>query len=167
MKSLLSAAFLLIIGGCTTTRVVSSGEVPALAPMLSVERFLQASNQRDLQAMARLFGSADGPVIETGSAFGCAFKKIGSWIGLGDRCTTQQEVELRMDAIAQILQHEDYTLVSESRVAGRSNPTTRIGVDLVIRGRDITDVPFLVVQTGEGRWLVQEIGLEKVTGGRG
>jgi hypothetical protein len=104
-------------------------------------------------------------VIETGSAFGCAFKKIGSWIGLGERCTTLQEVELRMDAIAQILQHEDYSITSEARVPGRTAPTTRLGVNLRIRGRDIADVPFFVVQTGEGRWLVEEIVLEKITGG--
>ena len=136
-----------------------------MAPMLSVERFLQATNERDLHGMAGLFGTADGAVIETGGSFGCAFKKIGSWIGLGDRCETLQEVELWMDAIAQILQHEDYTLVSEASVPGRKRPTTRIGVNMRIRGRDVSDVPFLVVQTSEGRWLVEEIDLEKVTGG--
>lgn len=158
------AVLLLVAGGCTTTRYVSSGEMAAMAPMLSVERFLQASNQRDLHAMARLFGTADGPVIETGSTLGCAFKKMGSWIGLGERCETLQEVELRMDVIAQILEHENYTITSDDRVPGRVHPTTRIGVHMVIDGRDIFDVPFLVVQTKEGRWLVQEIDLTKVTG---
>jgi hypothetical protein len=164
MKRLLFAPLLLVLGGCTTTRIVSSGEMAAVAPALSVERFLQASNQRDLHAMAGLFGTADGPVIETGGPLGCAFKKIGSWIGLGERCVKLQEIELRMDAIAQILNHEDYAVVSERTVAGRENPTTRIGVDLRIQGRDIPDVPFLVVRTHEGRWLVQEIDLGKVTG---
>jgi hypothetical protein len=69
-----------------------------------------------------------------------------------------------MDLIAQILRHEDYTIVSDSRMPGRKNPTTRIGVDLLINGRDISDVPFLVVQTGGGRWLVEQIDLGKVTG---
>jgi hypothetical protein len=133
--------------------------------MLSVERFLQASNARDLHGMANIFGTADGPIIETGSAFGCMFKRIGSWIGLGDRCATIQEVELRMDAISNLLQHEDYTVVSESRVAGREDPTTRVGVNFVIQGRGIMDVPFLVVQSREGRWFIEEIDLEKV--GRG
>jgi len=164
MKRLLLVAFLLTLGGCTTTRLISPGEIAAVAPMLSVERFLQATNQRDLHAMAGIFGTADGPIIETGGPIGCAFKKIGSWIRLGHRCTTFQEVELRMDVIAQILRHEDYTIVSDSRVAGRVHPTSRIGVDLLINGVEIRDVPFLVVRTGEGRWMVQEIDLAKVTG---
>jgi hypothetical protein len=134
----------------------------AIAPSLSVERFLQASNAGDLHAMGRIFGTADGPIIETGNVVGCAFKRIGSWIGLGDRCLTLQEVEIRMDAIAQILRHEDYAITSESSVAGRVNPTTRIGVNLRINGIDHPDVPFLVVKTHEGRWLVSEVDLEKV-----
>ncbi|MBT8396061.1 MAG: hypothetical protein HKO65_02970 [Gemmatimonadetes bacterium] len=166
MKCLLYAAIpLLLAAGCTTTQIVSSGEMAAVAPRLSVERFLQASNERDLHAMAGLFGTADGPVIETGGAFGCMFKRIGSWIGLGDRCTTLQEVELRMDAIAQILQHEDYTIVTDERVPGRQDQTTRVGVNMRIRGRDISDVPFLVVQTDQGRWLIEEIVLRRITGG--
>ncbi len=114
--------------------------------------------------MASLFGTVDGAAIDTGGAFGCMFKRIGSWIGLGDRCTTLQEVELRMDAIAEILQHEDYTIVTDERVPGRVEPTTRVGVNMRIRGRDISDVPFLVVQTSKGRWLIEEIGLERITG---
>jgi len=143
---------------------MSGGEMAAVAPMLSVERFLKASNERDLHSMASLFGTADGPVIDTGGAFGCAFKKMGSWIGLGDACQSLQDVEIRMDLIADILQHDDYTIVSDSRVAGRDHPTTRIGVHMVIAGRDVSDVPFLVVQTDGGRWLVEEIDLAKVMG---
>ncbi len=153
-----------LLGACTTTRVVSSGEVPAVAPMLSVERFLHAVNDRDLDTMARLFGTKDGPIIETGGTLGCAFKRMGSWIGLASRCRTLQEVELQMDLIAQILRHRDYTIQSERSVAGRVNQTSRIGVDLRINGRTVTDVPFIVVRTKENRWLVEEIDLEKVAG---
>jgi len=155
----------LLLSGCTTTRVISPGEAASLAPMLSVERFLQASNTRDLHGMANIFGTADGPYIDTGGPFGCMFKRIGSWIGLGDRCRTIQEVELEMDAIASLLQHEDYTVVSEASVAGREHPTSRIGVNFVMRGRDVMDIPFLVVQAKDGRWFIEEIDLEKV--GRG
>ncbi len=164
MRRLLFVALPLLVAGCTTTRIVSSGEAAAIAPSLSVERFLQAANARDLHAMGRIFGTADGPIIETGSALGCGFKRIGSWIGLSRRCMTLQEVELRMDAIAQVLRHEDYAVVSDESVAGRKNPTTRVGVDLWIAGKRIQDVPFTVVQTGDGRWLVEEIDLGKVTG---
>jgi hypothetical protein len=164
MKRLLLVVLLLALPGCTTNQIMSGGEMAAVAPMLSVERFLKASNERDLHSMASIFGTADGPIIDTGGAFGCAFKKMGSWIGLGDACQSLQEVELRMDLISDLLRHDDYTIASDALVAGRVNPTTRIGVHMVIRGRDISDVPFLVVKTDGGRWLVQEIGLEKVMG---
>ncbi len=164
MNRFIIVAVSLLLGGCTTTQYVTSGEMAGIAPALSVERFLRATNARDLHGMARIFGTEKGPIIETGGPVKCGFKKLGSWIGIGQRCYTYQEVELRMDAIAQILRHQDYTLVSESRVPGRVNPTTRIGVNLTIRGRTIRDVPFLVVRGKDGRWLIEEIGLERVTG---
>jgi hypothetical protein len=136
----------------------------AIAPTLSVERFLQASNARDLHAMARIFGTEDGPIIETGGTLGCAFKKIGSWIGLGQRCMTIQEVELQMDLIAEVLAHQDYSIGAEANVPGRRSQTTRVEVDLTINGRRIEDVPFVVVRTKENRWLIESIDLEKITG---
>jgi hypothetical protein len=162
MKRVAFLVLPLLLGGCTTTQVVSSSGMPGIASTLSVERFLQACNGRDLHGMARIFGDESGPYIETGSTLGCAFKKIGSWFGLGDRCMTLQEVEVEMDLIADILQHEDYSISSEAPVAGRMNPTTRVGVDLTIDGRVVLDVPFMVVQTGEGRWLIENIDLGKV-----
>jgi hypothetical protein len=166
MRRILIVASAILLGGCTTTQIVTSGEAAAVAPMLSVERFLQATNNRDLHGMALLFGTERGASIETGGTFGCAFKKLGSWIGIGDRCETLQEVELRMDAISQILEHEDYTVVSEESVAGRVHPTSRIGVNLQIDGRTVEDVPFIVVRTGKGRWLIEQIGLDRITGRR-
>ena len=144
----------------------TTGEMAAVAPMMSVERFLQAVNARDYPAMANLFGTQDGPVIDTGGTVGCGFKKFGDWLGMGDSCPTWPQIEQRMDLIAQILTHEDYRIVSENRVAGRTAPTTRIGVNLVLNAEDtITDLPFTVVQTGEGRWLIEQIALERVTSG--
>lgn len=163
MQRAATLVLILLLASSCASRTVGDGEMAAVAPMLSVERFLQAANSRDLEAMANLFGTPRGPVADTGSTVGCAFRKMGSWIGLSRPCTTIQEIELRMDAISRILRHDDYRIVSESRVAGRREPTTRIGVDLEMGEDTVRDVPFLVVQTGEGRWLVQEIGLERVT----
>jgi pimeloyl-ACP methyl ester carboxylesterase len=132
--------------------------------MLSVERFLQAANIRDFEAMARIFGTADGPIIEdTGGGFSCAFRRMGSWIGLGDRCVSWIEIELRMDAISQILRHQDYRIRSESSVAGRTRPTTRIGVDIERGGILYPDVPFFVVQASDGRWLIEQVDLARMT----
>ena len=157
-RVLLASAIALSVG-CVTRTAPSPAAV--VGPQLSVERFLRAANSRDLDSMGRLFGTANGPLGETGGTLGCAFRKIGSWFG-GDSCVKKSEVEIRMDAIASILRHEDYTIVREEGVAGRTRPTTRILVDMRVRGRAVSSVPFVVVHTTEGRWLVQEIDLARV-----
>lgn len=136
-----------------------------MGPTLAVEQFLQAANQQNLDGMSRMFGTGGGPIAdEAGNPFSCFFKKIGSWIGLGDSCMKRTEIELRMNAIAMILQHDDYRIVSEGMVAGRERRTMRIGVNLTVGERQFPDVPFLVVQASGGRWLIEEIGLTEVTG---
>lgn len=157
---------LLLLPAAACTRYVVETPAAAVGAQLSVERFLQAANQRDVEAMGRLFGTHDGSAMETGSTFGCMFKKIGSWFG-GSPCVRREEVEIRMDAIASILQHRDYRIVEERRVAGRSVPTTQVLVNMTTQlGVDVTAVPFEVVRTGEGRWLVQRVDLERVMAAR-
>ena len=161
-----SAAVLVTILACAacTQRVVRSDGLASLGPVLSVERFLQASNARDFQAMARLFGTPGGPVSDTGGAVGCAFKRLGAWFGMGEGCVRREDVELRMAAIADILRHDDFQIASERQEPGRTDPTSRIGVDLRRAGTVYRDVPFLVVQTDDGGWIVQEIDLQAITG---
>lgn len=150
-----------MVPAACTSYVVES-PAAAVGAQLSVERFLQAANQRDVQSMGRLFGTADGAAMDTGSTFGCAFKKIGSWFG-GRPCVKREDVEIRMDAIASILQHRDYHIVDERRVAGRTVPATEVRVDMTTaRGVDVTAVPFVVVRTGQGRWLIERVDLERV-----
>ncbi|MBT8405186.1 MAG: hypothetical protein KJP18_15085 [Gemmatimonadetes bacterium] len=136
-------ALTLVAASCATQTVTRSGggTVPGTSPLQSVERFLAAVNARDLDGMASVFGTSDGPVE-------------------GDRV----EVEIRMDALATILAHESYELVSERQVPGRVDMTTRVGVTLTIAGEVHSDVAFLTVRTGEGRWMLQEIDLEAITG---
>jgi len=139
--------------------------VAPVAAQLSVERFLQAANERDFEAMGRLFGTADGSAMDTGSTFGCFFKKIGSWFG-GTSCTRKVDVELRMDAIASIIRHDDYRIAAEESVAGRSTPARRVIVDLTIEGRSVSAMPFIVARTAEGRWLVEQVPLERIMAAR-
>ena len=139
------ALCLLLVVGCTTTRTAprqASREVVGLGAVLSVERFLQAANAKDFTAMQSLFGSYDGPIQ-------------------GNR----QELELRMAAIAEVLRHEDYQIVSEEREPGREHPTQRVTVTLTKGGKPIPGVPFLVVQTESGGWLVEQVDLEHVMRG--
>jgi hypothetical protein len=146
-----------MVSACTTQTMPNA--VAPVAAQLSVERFLQAANDRDVQSMGRLFGTQNGPLGDTGGTFGCAFKKIGSWFG-GTSCLKRVEVELRMDAIASVVQHQDYRIVREEPVAGRTSPTRRVVVDFDMGDRAVNGAPFVVVQTNEGRWLVQEVPLE-------
>lgn len=152
---------LAVVSACSSQ--AGPSEVAPVAAQLSVERFLQAANDRDVQSMGRLFGTSSGPLGETGGAFGCFFKKIGSWFG-GTACTRRVDVELRMDAIASVVRHEDYRIVREEPVAGRNSPTRRVLVDMTVSGRAVSAAPFVVVQTGEGRWLVEEVPLETIMG---
>lgn len=152
-------AAILLSAACTTRRMTSPPSANAVAPRLSVERFLQAANERDLEAMAGLFGTAGGPYSEGQNPVGCFFKRIGSWFG-GTACRSRQDVELRMDAIAEVLKHDDYQILRDERVAGRKHPTTRVLVDLKVGSQTASSVPFDVVQTGDGRWVVTVIGLE-------
>ncbi len=150
-----------VLAGACTRVVQQPGAVAAVAPQLSVERFLQASNDRDIDSMSRLFGTADGPIGDTGGTFGCFFKKIGSWFG-GNACESRKDVEVRLDAIARLLHHEDYKITHEEQVAGRSSPSTRVFVDMTISGEQVKDVPFVVVRANSGRWLVEQVGLEEL-----
>lgn len=160
-RPLASVVLTLLLAAACTSQSGPSAAAP-VAAQLSVERFLQAANQRDVQAMGRLFGTADGSLMETGGTFGCFFKKIGSWFG-GTACTRSTDVEIRMDAIASIVQHQDYRIVREEPVAGRVSPTRRVVVDMTMPGnRSVAGAPFVVVQTGEGRWLVEQVPLEQL-----
>lgn len=160
--ALLTAAT--VFGACTQ-QVMVPGPLATVGPQLSVERFLQAASQRDLAGMSRLFGTAEGPIGDTGSTFGCFFKKIGSWFG-GLPCVTRQEVELRMATIADILRHQDYVIRDTNQVPGRNHPTMRVLVDLTVDGNVVRGVPFDVVDTGSGTWLVERVDLERVMSGR-
>ncbi len=129
-------------GACTSQTVVRQSQF-TVAPALTVERFLQAANARDLETMSRLFGTHDGPIADRGS---------------------REEVELRMDVIAEILQHNDYEIISERRVPGAETRSIRVGVDMTFRnGTIVRDVGFTVVLESADRWLVNVIEVVKIT----
>ena len=143
MKRLPILLFLLMsAGACTSQTVVSQSQLP-VAPALTVERFLQAANTQDLETMARLFGTDDGPIADR---------------------RNREEVELRMNVIAEILQHDDYEITSERRVPGAEVPSNRVGVDLLLpQGTVVRDVGFTVVLESPNRWLINVIELVKIT----
>jgi len=160
----LLALSLATLTACTT--VVVDTPASAIGAQLSVERFLQAANQRDVIAMGQLFGTVGGPVMDTGGTLGCAFKKIGSWFG-GRSCVKKTEVEIRMDAIASILLHDNYRLVGDRRLPGRNSLAREVLVDLTTsQGVIVSSLPFVVVRSRDGRWLVEQVDLQRVMAAR-
>ena len=145
LRALTALALVLVVSSCATQTVRNSGSgvVAGTSPLQSVERFLAAVNARDLDNMSELFGTRDGPMRRP-----------------------KAEAEVHMDLLATVLEHKAYEIVAERMVPGRADPTTRVGVTLTIDDRVIPDVSFLTVRTAEGRWMVQEIDLERVTSRR-
>ena len=136
----------------------------AEAPVLAVNRFLDAASQRDHAAMAALFGTAGGPIGDQGGAFGCGLRRVGSWVGLGDRCLDWAAIELRMDVMARLLAHDAYRVVRSEGVAGRAAPSFLVEVAVTPKGGEAAQVPFVVIQAKGGRWLVAEVGLGRLAG---
>ena len=151
-------------GGAGMPAGSAPGTSAGSEPVRVVGEFLDAANQRDHATMARLFGTVDGPIGDRGGTLGCAFRKLGSWIRLGDRCLEEREVEQRLDLMAAVLRHESYLVRTEEAVAGRGRPATGVGVEMDVGARGVVEVPFVVVLTGDGRWLVEEVGLGGLVG---
>jgi hypothetical protein len=91
--------------------------------------------------MGWIFGTAQGPLI---------------------RRDRPQEVERRMYALATVLEHSTFTAEGENPVPGRAGAAVQIPVRMVQRGRQYV-VPFTAVRGPEGRWFVEQIGVEAVT----
>jgi hypothetical protein len=119
------------------------GAAPALATSLTIEQFLRAVNGKDLDTMARLFGTRDGS------------------IALRD---PRQQVEDRMFALAAIMQHQDYSIDGGQIVPGRRDEATQVFVQMSVDGKNIR-VPFTLVWSRDS-WMIEQIGIEAITNAR-
>jgi len=147
MKMLGWLAPLLILASCASRSepIRRDDSAMGMAPALAVERFLQAVNSQDLTTMGRLFGTANGPIIDR---------------------DPRAEVEKRMFAIASILQHSDYSIEGERIVPGRPDATQLIVRMSVDEGRRQVPVAYTLVRSKRGAWLIEVIDLEAITRGR-
>jgi Lhr-like helicase len=132
-----------LLSACASGSAPRTGVSASVAPAMTIERFLAAANQNDIDTMAALFGTRDGSVTRTWS---------------------RKEVDERMLVFANLLRHTDYTIASEQLVAGRREEATQLNVRMVIRG-DTLQVPFILVRTSDQNWLIEDIGIETVTRG--
>lgn len=141
-----SAGFLValaLLSGCAGSPPRAAVD-SSVGPAMTVERFLRATNQNDLDTMASLFGNRSGSVT---------------------RVWSEKEVDERMLIFTSVLRHTDYAIVGEEVVAGRRGEATQLNVRMVIQG-DTVQVPFTMVLTGNQNWLIENIGIERVTGSR-
>ena len=147
MKRILSLMLAtVVLTACVKEQVVSSGRPAAnLGPPLVVEQFMRALNSepKDLGTMGRLFGNKDGPIADR---------------------DPRTQVEQRMFAIGQVLQHDDYEIVRETQVPGRTSEATQLIVR-VKKGERSANVPFTLVRYKEG-WLIEQIGIDVITNQR-
>jgi hypothetical protein len=146
MRSRIALAFLAaLLAACATREVPVAGVArDQIGPSLVVEQFLRAVNANDLATMARLFGTKDGPV---------------------QRLDPHRQTEERMFALASLLRHEDYAIEGERVVPGRSAEAMQLLVRMQARERTAI-VPFTLVISRDGSWLIEQIGVVALTQGR-
>ncbi len=135
---------------------------PVRGPEEAVTRFLEAAGRGDHWAMAGLFGTAEGALGEAAEGgAGCALRRLGSWIGAGDPCPSRADVLRRMALIAAVLERASLLAIRRGPPDG-SGETVRLLADLDVAGRSVPALPVVVVRTGAGAWLVQEIALGRL-----
>jgi hypothetical protein len=116
---------------------------PALATSLVLEQFLRAVNAKDLDTMARLFGTRDGSILNR---------------------DPKQQVEDRMFALSAIMKHQDYSIEGSQIVPGRRDEATQVFVRMSVNGNSLK-VPFTLVWAGNS-WMIEQIGIEAITNAR-
>ena len=109
----------------------------AMAPAAAVEQFMGFAAQQRYTEMGYVFGTARGPLAQQ---------------------QAPERVARRMQAIAQVLRHDTYSMTGVTPVAGRAD--ARQVIVQIRRGRRTATVPFIVVQGPGGRWLVEVVDLE-------
>jgi hypothetical protein len=147
MMTLLLAA--LPLGACVKEQMIAASSTTSasgLAPSLVVEQFMRAVNSepKDLNTMARLFGTKDGPISER---------------------DPRSQVEQRMFAIASVLKYDDYEIARENIVPGRTGEAIQLMVR-VTRNKQSNTVPFTLVRYKENSWLIEAIGINVITNQR-
>jgi hypothetical protein len=126
---------------CACASSAPAPREPGLAPTMTIERFLRAANQNDLDTMAALFGTKEGSVAR-------------SW--------SRKEIDDRMFLLASLLRHSDYSISAEQIVPGRRDVATQYTVSLVLQQGPV-QVPFTMVRFGDNQWIIEQIGIERIT----
>jgi len=109
----------------------------------AVIQFLDAAQAEDYRGMWAVFGTSEGAAIER---FGVA------------------EVEPRMVVLSRLLKHRDYEL-RLADLAGLGPDRTRYEVRMVGTRKGDVMVPFVTTHDGSGRWYVEQLQADRLSGG--
>lgn len=132
-----------LTASCVTKTIApdQSGGGETLGPSLVIERFLRAANGNDLDTMAKLFGTKDGPY---------------------DRMGSKKEIDDRMFTFATVLRHTDFRIKGEGDpVSGRRSEAKNIMTEIALKDGTVT-VPFMVVRY-KNSWLIEDICIARLT----
>lgn len=108
----------------------------------AVRAFLAAADREDYEAMGHQFGTAAGP----------AEARMGI-----------AEVEQRMVVLAEVLQHESIEM-ERSDLAQLGSDRARYIVRMTGTRNGDVDVPVVTAVTDEGRWYVERLDVEALSG---
>lgn len=109
----------------------------------AITRFLDAAQAENYQGMWAVFGTAEGPAIER---FGV------------------QETESRMIILARLLKHDGYDL-RLANLAGLGARRNRYEVRMTGTRKGSVMVPFVTAQDDRGRWYVEQLQADRLSGG--
>ena len=143
------------LAGCGSSRSsggTGAGSVEVSAPAggygaesaeSAITRFLDAAQAENYQGMWTVFGTVDGPAIER---FGV------------------QETESRMIVLARLLKHDGYEL-RLANLAGLGSRRNRYEVRMTGTRMGSVMVPFVTAQDDRGRWYVEQLQADRLSGG--
>jgi len=126
-------------GGAPPSAGPPPSGVGATQPAGAVEQFIGLAAQQRYTEMGYVFGTTRGPLAER---------------------QAPARVTRRMQALANVLRHDTYSMTGVVPVSGR--PEARLVTVQLRQGRRTVDVPFTVVQGPGGRWLVEVVDLQAV-----
>jgi hypothetical protein len=132
-------SLVVLVAACGGRDTVPAMESPG--PALVLERFLQAANMNDLYTMTQLFGTSRRTI---------------------DQIEPREQAERRMQVLASLLRHEDYTVRGQRAVPGRLYDATELMVEMKFPDRTVL-VPHLVVRRQGGGWIIERIDIEVLT----
>lgn len=142
LRPLAALILALTIAGCGSRMSPPGGLAGAPAAPAAVERFLQLAGDDDYTGMGWVFGTSEGAILTR---------------------DPPAQVEQRMYAIASILEHDGFVVGNGSPVPGRLNDAIVFDVIITEGTRDLR-VPFTTVRGPGGRWFVEQVDIEAVTG---